>query len=62
MYLRRLSDYNLKRLKRITRMCLEGMDMRFESTDQTVLDLLNKRVTVEQNIKAAEIADLFKKE
>jgi|TARA_B100001971_G_scaffold170813_1_gene162965 hypothetical protein len=38
------------------------MDMRFESTDQTVLDLLNKRVTVEQNIKAAEIADLFKKE
>ena len=32
------------------------MDMRFESTDQTVLDLLNKRVTVEQSIKAGEIA------
>jgi len=32
------------------------LNIGFESTDQAVLDLLGKRVTVEQNIKAAEIA------
>ncbi len=32
------------------------LNIGFESTDQAVLDLLDKRVTVEQNIKAAEIA------
>ena len=37
-------------------MCLEGMGTRYESTDKMVLGLLDKRVTVEQNIKAAEIA------
>ena len=32
------------------------LNIGFESTDQAVLNLLDKRVTVEQNIKAAEIA------
>lgn len=32
------------------------MNIGFESTDQNVLNMMNKNVTVEQNIKAAEIA------
>jgi anaerobic magnesium-protoporphyrin IX monomethyl ester cyclase len=35
------------------------LNIGFESTDQKVLDLLKKNVTVEQNIRAAEIAKQF---
>lgn len=33
------------------------LNIGFESTDQNVLDLMNKNVTVEQNIRSAEIAN-----
>jgi len=35
------------------------LNIGFESTDQKVLDLLKKNVTVEQNVRAAEIANKF---
>lgn len=35
------------------------LNIGFESTDQRVLDMMNKNVTVEQNIRAAEIANKY---